>query len=328
MKTTIAFLFALSLTGANALAQEEQNAQPNTSTVKASDVQKPDEQQKSELDEITNARMRAEAGSKSKWSVKANLNYQGGSVEKPFDRERPNYRATSSTQTVTSLSGTVAAAYRMTDKIAARFGTGVRMLTPFHNKDREVAQNHYENSDTRVMNVSTPYLEFSRAFRAGSLMHNPSLTYSHSTDQFDVDIVQSIGNLSFSHTIVGEFEGTGWQPGASVILDYTFYKDGAQDFDTIGNPNGRDDYNVGLYPFLEYAFNDTYSFRTVFGYFAYSHYRNDDAGRFQRLVSYQSVGVGISVTPEIYLYPNVQFIPDDARAERTNVALSTSLSVF
>ena len=66
-----------------------------------------------------------------------------------------------------------------------------------------------------------------------------------------------------------------------------------QKLDVIGDGDARTDYNIGLYPFLEYAFNDRYSFRTVFGYFNYSHFRSEEAATFKRTVSYQSMGVGI-----------------------------------
>ncbi|MGZ3775408.1 MAG: hypothetical protein ACXVCY_08085 [Pseudobdellovibrionaceae bacterium] len=311
-------------------AEEQKNQKTNTSTVKVSDVQKSDEQQKSDLDsEITNARMRAEAGSKSKWSVKANLAYQGGSVEKPFDKERPNYRKGTTGQALTYLSGTVGMAYRATDKDAIRVGTGITMLTPLHNNLDDLKSNQLGDShDTKVLNVSTPYIEYSRSFRAGNIMHMPSLSYSHATEQYDTDVLKNIGTVSLAHTMVADIAGSNFQPGVSIATDYTLFKDDPQAIDVMNRKGARIDYDLGVYPFLEYSFNDRYSFRTVFGYFSYAHYRNDEASSLQRLASYQSMGVGVAVTREIYLYPNVQFIPDDIRSDRTNVGLSSTLNVF
>jgi hypothetical protein len=42
---------------------------------------------------------------------------------------------------------------------------------------------------------------------------------------------------------------------------------------------------------------------------------------------YQSAGLGISVTRDIYLYPNVQFIPEDVRSDRTNVGVSANINL-
>ncbi|MNT01942.1 hypothetical protein D3C72_1364290 [compost metagenome] len=92
----------------------------------------------------------------------------------------------------------------------------------------------------------------------------------------------------------------------------------------------QDDFGYGLYPFAEYSFNDTYSFRTVFGYFQMVHYKETetDKARVEAQTPYQSMGVGISVSRDIYLYPNIQFTPLDIRDDRTNVALSANLNLF
>ena len=37
---------------------------------------------------------------------------------------------------------------------------------------------------------------------------------------------------------------------------------------------------------------------------------------------------GVKVTRDIFLYPNVQFVPDQLRSKQTNVALSTNINMF
>jgi hypothetical protein len=43
---------------------------------------------------------------------------------------------------------------------------------------------------------------------------------------------------------------------------------------------------------------------------------------------YQSVGVGVSVTRDIFLYPNIQFLPNQIMASETNVGLTATVNVF
>ena len=43
---------------------------------------------------------------------------------------------------------------------------------------------------------------------------------------------------------------------------------------------------------------------------------------------YQSMGIGMAVTRDIYLYPNVQFLPLDMRSDLTNVGMSANISFF
>ena len=83
---------------------------------------------------------------------------------------------------------------------------------------------------------------------------------------------------------------------------------------------------LGVYPFAEYSFTDKLSARTVFGYFNYDKSKTDSSYSYG--TPYQSVGVGISLSRNMYLYPNVQFVPNDVRAERTNVGISANINML
>ena len=141
--------------------------------------------------------------------------------------------------------------------------------------------------------------------------------------------MKSIGTYDVNHTLAWDIAGSGWSPGLNIDFNYTFYKDGAQVEDTlVMAEDGRTDYQIALYPYVEYAFNDKLSFRTVFRFMSYDHYRNDGASTFMREQYTQSVGLGYAVTRDIYLYPNLQFAPENLRPSLTNVGLSTTLNVF
>jgi hypothetical protein len=143
-----------------------------------------------------------------------------------------------------------------------------------------------------------------------------------------VNGLKLVGSASAGHTIIFDIPGSNWQPGFATSIYYSAYSDGPNEFDTIGNDDRRDDYGIGFYPFVEYAFNDMFSFRTVFRPADFTHMRNDDAGTFERSMYTQSLGLGIAVTRDIYLYPNMQFAPENLQPALTNVGLSTSINVF
>lgn len=310
--------------GANTWAEDD-NSTSGQTTVELSDI-KPAEESKD--NQITNAKLAAEAGSKSKVSMRLNLSYSGGSIEKPFDRIRPNYRGTPGTLVSTSLGGSIAAAYRIDQLSSLRFGTGLSMRTPLHNTWNEVQSNETtlaNGTKQRVFNVSTPYLEYNRTFRSGSIMYSPSVAYYHSTDQHATDIVGSVGSASASLTAIFDLEGSSWQPGVSVSLFQGFYKDNNM-YDSAGD--ARANLGGGLYPFVEYAFSDVWSFRTVFGYFNYTNYRHQAATEFETDSIYQSVGIGYAPKQGVYLYPNIQFVPDRLSLQETNVGLTTILNIF
>lgn len=320
---------------AHAEEKKETTQTSNSSSVKVTDVQKKDEQVKDIDDEITNARLRAQLGSKSRWSFKSDFGYNGGSVEKPFDAIRPNYRAGASVETLSVLSGNVGVNYRLTEKDNLSAGTGITIMDPFHGDiTKPVYDPRARTKDDTISRyqVSTPYLDWSRGYKAWGMQMVSDITYSHYTDTDSADI-KALGNISLSQTFLADFGNSNFSGGVNVAFDMTPYT-GDPDSKLLSYfENGnlmRDDMGLGLFPFAEYSINDKFSLRTVFGYFQFIHYKNEygNTQDWKQREPYQSVGVGISITRDIYLYPNIQFTPKDIRADRTNVALSTNINLF
>lgn len=318
-------------------AEEQTNQSANTSTVKVTDVQNKGEERKDIDEEITNARMRATLGSKSKWSFKSALAYNGGSLETPFERIRPNYRASANSEVLTTLSGSIGINYRLTDRDSLSLSTGVSMRNPFHDEtgrsDFKDPRKARGGKGVDRYYVSNPSIGWSRAYKAGGMQMITDADYTQVTDPDSVQSYNAFGTASINQTILADLGNSNWSGGLSFSFYYSIYSDNQPE---IAKQNGwlQDDYGYGIYPFAEYSFNDTYSFRTVFGYFEAVHYKDGQvgnslaAGSVESQTPYQSMGIGISVTRDIYLYPNVQFTPLDIRNDRTNVALSTNINLF
>jgi hypothetical protein len=187
--------------------------------------------------------------------------------------------------------------------------------------------------DENQINIFDPKLGYALVGKIGDIQANGTLTYYHGTSQesknvdMDAALVASYSFLKawqnklttgISFTLADYFYGT--DPGEGSVPRLTKRR-------AYGGDN-RTDWSVGIFPFAEYTFTDKYSFRTVFGYFNWRHlYGDDNRWRLQTYV-YQSVGIGISLNRDVYLYPNVQFVPDNIRADFTNVALSATINTF
>lgn len=329
MKNALALIVALLALATTAGAQEAQET-TNTSNIKASDVAPKEETQKDIDTEITNARMRATLGAKSKWSLKSAFGYNGGSVERPAARVRPNYRAGANIPALSSLSGTVGIKYSLSARDSVSFGTGVLVYNPFHGDlSRSTFLDPRNGKNRDRYSASTPYLDYSRAYKVGGLQMISSATYSHFTEPDTTRDMNGIGNVSFDQTVLADLGESSWSAGIALSVDTTIYKGGMSEFAKSEGAQ-QDDFGYGLYPFAEYAFNDKYSFRTVFGYFQMIHYRGDigaSKGNVISLAPYQSMGIGMALTRDLYLYPNVQFTPLDIRGDRTNVALSANINL-
>ncbi len=307
----LSLILGMTLIASLAFAAEETSSTTttsNTSTVDSSTVIPKDAQTKDIDEEITNARLRASTGSKSKFSFRSALSYSGGSVERPFDPIRPNYRSARNTLVDTRLGGSIAMKFRATDRDNLNFGTGIAIRTPFHNK--------LSNTAERTA-IADPYISYERLYKVGPFQMVTDGGLSYTTDRESIESLNDRGGWSLGQTAIYS-TNMGWDLGAAVSLGGTVYGDNDQD--------NRAAYGLGLFPFAEYAFSEKVQFRTVFGYFNYTAARATP-GQLDYEDPYQSMGIGFVITRDIYVYPNVQFLPNNIRADRTNVALSTNISL-
>jgi hypothetical protein len=289
--------------GFNAYAQE------STTKAKKEEIMKEQRQNapvQEDIDnEITNAKMRADSGSKSKHSLSLSGTYNGGSAEDAFGKTRPNIGENSTVEQKTSLAGDLSYRYRMSPTDSLTAGFGLKWVTP-----------SYEGQKTEASN---PGVGYAKTFKAGKVQNSfaASLTKITASELVDRSKMAYIADLS--QTGLVEIGTSGWQVGLNLDLEYFNY--------TQNLNGGQAEYEVGVYPFLEYAFNDRYNFRTVFRGNTYDSYREQNASFIQNEPT-QSLGVGIAATRDIFLYPNVQWVWRDTRWDKTNVALSASMNFF
>ncbi|MGZ3721435.1 MAG: hypothetical protein ACXVA9_00810 [Bdellovibrionales bacterium] len=268
-------------------------------------------------EEISNAKMRAESGSKSKYSASTKIDYTGGSVASPFNAERPNLSGVPGNEVQSSVSATLNARYRATKNDSFTGGTSFAMMSPLKSE--------------RKTNFRDPNIGYNHAAKVGAFQTVGILTYAYGTSN------ESKAN-NLTHQFVAQYNamhafGNGWTAGALFSADYNNYTTRpGTNTDTATTAYGHDKrvaWDFSIYPQAEYKFNDKYSARTVFGYFNWKHlYGDDNKARMLQKFIYQSLGVGISITRDIFLYPNVQFVPDNIRSDFTNVAMSATINVF
>lgn len=325
MKTTIIAILALGL-----MAQAQTTTTTTTtsqstgeSSAKIESLQKKDETMKDTDEEITNNKLRAELGSKSKWSVRTSMNYQGGTIQKAFSEERPEIRAEGEEDGVVNFSADVAMKYRTTEKTSLNVGTGVSVDKIFHRTfDEATNANMDKRADgTRNAGVSDPYIEFNGGYKALGMQNSSAVTVGFYTDAFATDVLGRTNSLSASHVFIKDIGSN----SLGLALAYTnYFYENESDFTDAG----RRRMNAQAYasPFYEYAFNDKYNFRTVANWFSFNNRRGES--KWAQAVIQQSMGLGISITRDVFLYPNVQFLPQDIRADKTNVALSASINLF
>ena len=331
-----ACVFSLALPLAVRAEEEQSNAAQSKVKVKQST------QAESDIDqEITNAKLRAESGSKSKVSLSFKGSYMGSSVNNPFGSTRMDI-IRNNVDEPTKITGALSGRYRFDKSNSIAFGGGVVLKNPF-NGAFSSRKNFGSNSG-----LDNPFVAYNNSFAGSSGTQNSvdfKATYftDNSSTNFghlaDLDLSYSI--LKTPNSIPKLTLGLAFAATYSVFNSdakqtqiYNTYKQSKSKDPTKYKPTNdissiQENVGAAIYPFLEYSISDRYAFRTVFGYFNLGKPKSEPIYRGWGLgTPYQSLGLGIALTRDIYLYPNVQFIPVDLRAERTNVALSATINLL
>ncbi len=270
---------------------------------------------------ITNRRLRASEGSLSKWSISSFWNYSGGSLNDPTEPERPNIVSGGNVQTLQSLSGEVGVKYRLTKLDSLTFSTGLFMTTPFHSEiDDNSPRKAAFDQNSRKLNVQDPFLKYTHLDKVwgiqsitnvqGKLITNNQLAESRFRSE-----------LLVSQNFMKDWAGTGFSYGAAFQAFFYDFRDSVK-------LDGLTEQLLGIYPQAEYVINDVFNLRTVLGWQVFENVRGQPSDTYRKRKVYQSVGLGISVARDIFLYPNIQFIPSNLRDDVTNIALQMNLNIF
>ena len=271
--------------------------------------------------EITNAKMRAESGSKSKYSASFSVRYDGGSLKDPGADARLNLLGGDNQEQV-NLSATIKGRYRINKNTSVSANIGTKVVQPFHGNRGD--QDKYLDK----VEVANPSVTLSTYRRTGNWMLNYSANLTYFTSEQSTDIGRLM-KPSVDATALYDFKN-GFQVGIVGDIGYNII-----DGRTIIGPNGRidvPDLTLAVYPFAEYTINDTFNLRTVYNA-GLSHSRySKRGGHWSNDLTRQSFGLGISVTRDVFLYPNVQIsVRDfyaDASFKRSTVGLNATINAF
>jgi hypothetical protein len=294
---------------------EEQRSEENIKIKAPKKVDKSDQL-------ITNRRYRARTGSLSDLSLNSTIIYRGGSMDEPLSANRPNIAGRGDTASVARLNAIMQGTYRLNALNRINAGIGVQSLAPFHNSietEDPQAQREFDNNQGNVD------------------VFDPFVSYRHMNKFYDV---QTIFTAQLTQFTAGNMRDNGYQNEIGFVLD-TMYDVGDTGF-TMG---ARFRYSRFVYdkddeeilerqldqvavvePQFEYEINDTLNFRTVFRTFAYQNNNADSTMR--RRPSTQDVGLGISVSRDVFLFPNFQFSYDNPTIENTNVGFVANINMF
>lgn len=286
--------------------------------------------------EITNKKMRAELGSKSKVSMSMDWVYSGGPIAKPLGKDRPNITGDVVAAPV-SLSGNINGRYRIDTRSSLAGGIGLNVVQPFHAAQKDQGDKTY--LDKAEINDPSASYSYATKLAGGLQLVNSASVGVFTNDRDTAKDTQRVYMVSTDATLLMPVGEKGdLQLGLVGVIGGSHFKSKYSDSSSTQQSiaNGQDDYLVQFYPFIEYVINDTYNLRTVFRQTSFYHLRSEPIHDLVRNPGSQSIGLGISVTRDIFLYPNFQFSTENLStkwfnkrfAKESTVGLTATINVF
>jgi hypothetical protein len=306
------------LVGASAIAAPTTPAAPSAQS--ETSIQAPKAETTDEADQIiTNRQLRASTGSLSMWSMNTFWSYSAGAINDPFSVVRPNITAAGDVGALQSLYADIGVRYRISAKDSATLSVGMNMVSPFHfsidTEDAGLREEFEQNAHKLSMN--DPSISLRHIDKLAGIQSISSISFAMYTSEFR-------RNAGF-RTGIGISQNFMYEIGKSGLSIGTAFQGAINTFGGDVDTSRRPAFTLGVYPAVEYVINDKFNLRTVSGVWVHEFRRNGSG--FNRIV-YQSVGLGVSVARDVFIYPNVQFLPGDLRADKTNIGLSANVNLF
>ncbi|MGE0527560.1 MAG: hypothetical protein AB7P49_10890 [Bdellovibrionales bacterium] len=256
---------------------------------------------------LTDDKLRAESGSLSRYSLKANLTYSGPTLGNLNEKDQPNPDGTVGSYQ-TALGGTFGIRYRFSSASSMAVNSGIKAIHPLHGMER--------------VDVSNPALSFSFAgrFRGIQTLNSPSVIY-RTVPEFTR--IGQYGYLLDTHSMVYTLGSSGISLGLDVSLAYFLYSR-----DYRASDKKAPNHSLDLNPNLKYRLSEKLSLVMASNLSWWNPRARPDRFTLLHRSMSQRLGVGYAWTRDIYIYPYLSFFPEHMSWKNTTLNLSTVLSVF
>jgi hypothetical protein len=317
--STIVCFYTATNSGPSFAAPAPSTALTNRSSVKAEQLPKAPLDPSEDVDQIiTNPRLRAGSGSKSKYSISTGFGYSGGSLKRPFGDTRPNISGATGTTDFAVFGASVSGKYSLTPQSAVFAGTGFRIMTPLGGLEKP------KGFSGQKFDLDNPSIRYQYLYRWADKIQS---ALSVSQTFFTASNLRANGFLTswgISQDNVMEIGHSGVSLALSGFVGFgVFDKSGPEQL------KEQSDYGFGLSPAIEYRINDRFNLRFDTNLFNFQHIRSTTAGwTFRRLDTVQNFNVGIALARDVFISPGVSFVLGDLRADRTTFGIGGSINLF
>jgi hypothetical protein len=256
---------------------------------------------------ITDARIKADAGSLSRYSMKVSLSYFGPPVGDLSNKKQPNPDGAIGPND-TAFQSAVSARYRLSKESAISLGTGIGARTPFHG--------------TEQVDVKNPFIGIDRTGRLGEMQMRNQISLEAATYPEYRDVGQW-GTIDYKSSLVYNFGASPFAFGFDTSINYFMYE---RAYEKNDKSAGR--YSLAFYPELKYNFSDKLNFSSSLAVkFTNPRARDNEWDILNRELT-QRLGLGYAYSRDIYFAPYLNMYPNNYNMDSTTISFSTIFSVL
>lgn len=261
---------------------------------------------------LTDAKLRADAGSLSRISAKASLSYFGPTFGDLSAPEQPNPDGSVGSYSQ-AIKGSISARYRLSPDSTISAGTGISFIKPFHGWDRT--------------DVSNPFLsyDFSNRFGRLQMRNSPGLTISTVPNY---TAIGQVGGLSWDNSLVYNI-GSGFAVSFDSSFNYwIFHREYRPGSIRKGGDGTASQYSISWYPGLKFNFSDAFNVNTSAGFSLQNpRAESDPLALLNKTVSLR-LGCGYAFSRDVYFAPYVQSYVTQLALDTTSINVSGVFSVL
>lgn len=257
--------------------------------------------------EITDAKLKADGGSLSRYSMKFNLSYTGPTLADISEKDQPNPDG-SIGSFQTAIGGSMGLRYRLNSKSTVGISTGLKAIHPFHGMER--------------FDLSNPSLTYDYSARVWDLqMKNSPGFVLRTVPEFRN--VGQYGMLLDNHSIVYDLGASGFAIGTDMAVGYFMYE---REYVKKDGKAAR--YSIEFNPNVKYNFSDKLSVVTSSNISLWNpRGRSDQYALLNRSIN-QRLGLGWAMNRDTYLNPYFTFYPQHLAWSGVTMNVNTIFSVF
>ncbi|MBX2989233.1 MAG: hypothetical protein KF802_15195 [Bdellovibrionaceae bacterium] len=259
-----------------------------------------------ETGEITDPQLKAQAGSLSRYSLTASLNYEGPPLGDLSAEDQPNPDGAVG-GTETSLSGSLGARYRLSPVSSVTLTAGLKALHPLH-------------GGMKRMDLSNPTLSYDLAHRVGDFQLRQVAGVSSTTTPA-LKKVGQVAGLFYSFSTIRELGSSRTSAGLTGVVIVPVYEREYQPTDRRATR-----YYLAFGPNLTYNFSDRFTLTTNLRLPYWNLRSQENPWAWQNRTISQRVGLGFGFGRNAYVSPSLSFYPGRLAMDTTTINVSTVFS--